>query len=118
MCEIDKKCKFCGNIIPHRDGEQIYDYKRKIFCNRHCSAEYNNMKRSETKYHKCLNCDKETKNQKFCSTKCASEFRKNARIQDWLDGKLSGNTDSDWGGLPDYIRAYLFKKYDNKYTIS
>lgn len=83
-----KYCLECGNQIP-------YKKKRNKFCNRSCSAKYNNSRRTYTKEHKnnisealkyekidveceyCGNIFKvlESENRKFCSIKCSSKSK-------------------------------------------
>jgi hypothetical protein len=48
-------------------------HKRNKFCSSSCSATYNNKLRCESKY--CLNCNKETKNRKYCNHKCNKEHQ-------------------------------------------
>ena len=62
------------------------------FCNRSCSAKYNNKafpKRFNLeKIRECLECGKPTgKNGKFCSQTCAFQNRKTETIQSWLNGR-------------------------------
>lgn len=35
-------CKNCKNVIEVKDEEKVSTVKRKVFCNRSCSAQYNN----------------------------------------------------------------------------
>lgn len=116
-----KYCLNCGKEIP-RGKLKPYDYKRRRFCNRSCSATYNNKKfikrqRTTKKLKYCLNCNKELKNKqiKYCSTKCQFDYQQNQWEKKWLSGEISGFSETDhWGNTPDRIRTYLFNKYDSK----
>lgn len=59
--------------------------KSKRFCNRSCSAVYNNSLRTRTKS-KCPQCGTKVIGQKFCSRKCVSVFNM-AQIGECLSGK-------------------------------
>ncbi len=56
----------------------------------------------------CLNCGKKVQN-KFCNNTCMSEYKTNVLINEWLNGKLDGNSES-WGHAS-YVKKYLLKKY-------
>lgn len=56
-------------------------------------------------------------NRKFCNAKCQSEYYYKEYIDKWKSGVINGSTNSKWGGLSDYIRRYLFEKYNNKCCI-
>lgn len=64
----------------------------------------------------CLNCgatiDKPRSTSKFCSNKCSSDKRHKDYIQKWKNGEIE--VVGDGGRLSDYIRTYLFEKYDSK----
>ena len=66
----------------------------------------------------CLNCGKELHQKssnsynKFCDNKCQAEYQYKQYIERWknnLEDGLSGKYK-----LSNYIRQYIFKKYDNK----
>ena len=64
---------------------------------------------------KCLNCSTETRNPKYCCRKCQKEYEQKVWIEKWLSGEISGFYETNhWGDIPDRIRTYLFKKYNNK----
>ena len=48
---------------------------------------------------------------KFCSVKCASEFRTNKIIQQWLSGNYTINPN---GNLPSSIKKYLYQRSEYK----
>lgn len=65
--------------------------------------------------HKCLNCSTETHNPKYCCRKCQKEYEQKVWIEKWLSGEISGFYETNhWGDVPDRIRTYLFKKYNNR----
>ena len=68
----------------------------------------------EKQKHFCQNCGKEIKSKnKYCSQKCASEFRYNDYINKWKSGTVSGIRGY---GISNRVRRYLFEKYDNQCT--
>lgn len=66
----------------------------------------------------CQECGKpfrsKTVKTKFCSSKCASEYHKKIKVNEWLDGVLKINPNRK---LPKSIRDYLLKIHDNKCEI-
>lgn len=64
----------------------------------------------------CLNCGKEiilypTTTGKFCSCQCFSDYQYKRKVEDWHEGKISGNQKFTYSA---FIRRYLFEKYDSK----
>lgn len=110
-----KLCKQCGKPIPYED-------RRKDFCDRSCSAKYNNHKRakqpcldSNEKYF-CLNCGKEltyshSSRMKFCDASCQQEYRYKQYIDRWKKGEETGTVGKY--DVSNYIRKYLFDKYNS-----
>lgn len=70
------------------------------------------------KKHLCLNCGKEfvlhnTCNKGiYCSTKCQQEYLYKEYIKRWQQGEENGKKGEY--GISNYIRHYLFDKYNNK----
>ena len=69
-----KKCRNCESIISYKKRENN-------FCNRTCSAIFNNKKISKRKKEKhyineCLSCGKIAR-VKFCNVKCQSVYKQN-----------------------------------------
>lgn len=64
-----KLCKFCSIPIT-------YENRRNDFCNHSCAAAFNNkgVRRHGEAPIDCLACGNKTSNNKFCSTKCQSDF--------------------------------------------
>lgn len=62
----------------------------------------------------CINCRKSLNNRqvKFCSHKCQREYEQKEWEKRWKEGKETGITGKY--GISDYLRTYLFKKYNNK----
>lgn len=62
----------------------------------------------------CPICNKIVSNSrsKFCSNKCQKEYLYRAFINDWIDGRVSGNR--EYGSVSGFVRRYLFRKNDNK----
>lgn len=60
----------------------------------------------------CLNCDKETTNQKYCSQKCQQDHKYQLWVIDWKMGDETGIT-GDYG-ISSYLRRFLLEKFHNK----
>lgn len=71
-----KLCKCCETPIT-------YENRKNDFCNRSCSATFNNqgIRRHGEAPVECLNCGAKTWNDKFCSRDCNSDF-------DWAATKI------------------------------
>lgn len=62
---------------------------------------------------KCKTCKKEIpKRNIFCNNICQGEFYYSKYIKRWKNGLENGKQGSE--GTSDYIKKYLFRKYDNK----
>jgi len=65
----------------------------------------------------CQNCNKEFKSDhkksKYCCTSCSAEHRHKKYILNWKSGDERGYTGKTCG-ISNYIRRYMFEKYDNK----
>ena len=91
--ESPKKCKHC-------DKDLAYNDRHKLFCDRTCSATFNNLNRGKRKVSEvwsCLNCDtqrdtREYRIGKYCSIKCQSEYQNRQRVREWLLNGKSWNT--------------------------
>jgi ketopantoate reductase len=105
-------CINCGNKIEYKINASVT--RKKKFCSNSCSAIYNNKNRKIVLNNKCLNCGKKlsTKKGKYCSKECQAEYQYNSYIKRWkqnLETGLSGKY-----GLNNYIKKYIFNKYNNK----
>ena len=66
----------------------------------------------------CLNCNKLTRNPKYCSFTCQQEFQQKEWELKWFSGEISGYYETNkWGDIPNRIRKYLFNKYNNSCSI-
>lgn len=127
--KIKIKCLKCDKEIELSINDKR-DQSRK-FCSRSCSVSFNNKKRTDeikqqisntlkNKIQKpdkptCLICGNEVKNyiNVYCSNKCQNEDRYINYINDWKNNEVDGKKGY---GISNYIRRYLFEKYDNKCT--
>ena len=108
--ENPKRCKCCGTIIP-------YEKRENDFCNRSCSASYNNLGQvkngkalPERSY--CLNCGKEvTRGRSYCDNTCYAEYQRKEYIKRWKEGKETGIIGKD--DIATAVRIYLREKYNN-----
>lgn len=96
-------------------GKELKNYQTK-----YCSVSCRNRNKYLTEGQEivCQECGKTFKsrdsNRKFCSNKCASEYHKKIKINQWLEGKLKINPNRK---LPQSIREYLLKINNNKCQI-
>lgn len=133
LCEehnktFNKKVKLTNCLLC---GKKLSNYQEK-FCSLSCASKFNNKLRvisssdNETKVvigelskdkdvNYCLNCNIELKrkNNKFCSSKCSSEYRNNELIRKWLETGIIDNKNN----LPYTIRKFLYEKAQYKCEI-
>ena len=102
-----RKCKHCGKVIPYEKRHT------NNFCNRKCSATYNNLKRGR-KTKNCMNCGKIIKNNKYCSRKCQHDYQYKEYIEEWKNGIVDGNVGQPGSSVSHNIKRYLREKYDDK----
>jgi predicted nucleic acid-binding Zn ribbon protein len=93
-----KEDKFCLNCSTKLENN------KNTFCNHSCAATYNNKKRGTEI--ECLTCGEITKNYKFCSKKCSSDFQKNESFRRIDEGDVTL-------GVKRY-KEYLIIKYGEK----
>ena len=105
--------------IEIKDKERVCQVRKRKFCNKSCSAKYNNKLRISkygTKY--CLNCNKQLLGRKhyktklYCNNKCYNEYIYKKYIDRWKNGLETGHTNTFM--VSGYVRRYLFEKYNNK----
>lgn len=113
-----KYCKQCGKIIEFTNtyGETMI----KDFCNKSCSAIYNNthlIKKNRRVLKYCINCGKELNNRKskYCNGKCQSEFQYKSYIDRWKNGLEDGIKSVYY--LSNYIRKYIHEKYNHQCAL-
>ncbi len=111
--DIDRKTKIVNCIVC---GKEIQVSKRASSKLCKCDNCRKHKKYSrENKEEFCLNCNKKLKDgqYKFCSQKCPSEYKYKQYIKKWKNNEVDG-TKSNGNAISNYIRKYLFKKYNNK----
>lgn len=99
-----KRCKYCNAVILWKDRHS------KVFCNHSCAAKYNNAIRGEKSKKTCINCGSKCKN-KFCCIKCRVESIQKDMVRKWKNKEISGLAGYS---TANFIRKYLFQKYDGK----
>lgn len=110
-------CNFCEKVIKVKDNESVYEASRRKFCNRSCAASINNIGKVRNgkprKIRYCLNCRNELSGAsvKYCDQICKNEYEYKQYINKWVNGDVSGQKGKY--GISNYIRRYLFEKYDN-----
>lgn len=106
--EIGRKYKVTGNAVKKwaKKLNIILPNRRKI-------NEIETFNKGKNPRY-CLVCHKllEKRQQKFCSHKCQREYEQKEWEKRWKEGKETGITGKY--GISDYLRTYLFKKYNNK----
>jgi hypothetical protein len=107
------KCQWCGKIIELND-EVPSVVRKKRFCNSSCFATHNNTGRIKVERINCLNCGKECSipHKKFCNHFCQQQFQFEDFIRRWKVGEENGI--KGVCETSQYIRRYLFEKYDSK----
>jgi hypothetical protein len=99
-------CLECGKIINTNN-------KNRKFCNNSCSAIFNNKNKNKKQIF-CINCNNELTNRqnKYCSSKCHSDYKYNLVIEKWINGDFDGL--SGEYGTSKYIKKFLIKKHGEK----
>ena len=106
-------CLNCNKYIPFNKKESVSNYKKRLFCDNSCSASYNNKLREGNSFNYCIVCNNPNKkNNKFCSSKCFNDFYYNNYITQWKSGLKNGAKGQ--GSISNYVKKYLFEKYNNK----
>lgn len=86
------------------------------YCSRSCAAKVNNSvkpKRIKKLANFCVNCGDSTYNQKYCTNECQHNYRKDNKIDKWLNGDRNAATTST-GNLSYTMRAWLLDRADHK----
>ena len=105
-----KQClKLIEPVVTKKGGVNIYVTRKKKFCDHSCSATYNNPHVIKKIAHICENpnCDRLTKNKKFCSKKCEGNNKKLLKIERFLNGELNDDCVRD-----ETIRSFLIERQD------
>lgn len=109
------KCDICGKEFD--SSTKLGGHKSSHFRIGKKYPRNKTIEKDFSDYPKCLNCDKQlyNKRNKYCSSKCQSEYYKRNQIQKWLSGEITGfSNDNHWGDTPKWIRSYLFKIHNYK----
>jgi len=99
--ENPKHCKQCNIVLP-------YEKRKNIFCNKSCSATYNNKGITRNYNHnieitKCPNCGKEVRGKIYCNQKCKTEFTYKTNEELLLTGNYRYNKTK-------FAKDYLIEK--------
>lgn len=104
-----KYCLVCGKELTGN---------RTSYCSKECSKQRNNIYyRTVGIVKKCNYCGKEfigRYDRKYCSNKCANNFKKEKNIKLFLEGKYFNNGNIK---IPDVIREFLYKKNNYKCEV-
>lgn len=105
-------CLQCKQMIAIPEGKSYKHIASKKFCNSSCAATFNNI--NSAKLRVCEYCRTPIQNKRFCNHQCSSKFKYEEFIQKWRAGDTSKAGTCDGLCISNYIRRYLFEKYDNK----
>lgn len=73
--------------------------------------------------HYCLNCGKELDSSKrntkhkYCDNKCQQEYEYKQWVKSYKEDSSIANVGKKWKSMSNYLRRYIFEKYDNKCCI-
>jgi hypothetical protein len=100
----NNRCKCCGKIRP-------YEKRDNFYCSKECwtKSKMVEVKKLHGIIVECLNCNTETNNSKFCSRKCAQEFKSKELIKKWLAGESFPQMK-----FPKPLKKYLIQIKGNK----
>lgn len=103
-------CKKCGE--PIKFIRTSYETRQKQFCNSQCANEYIGNEKKEKRF--CIVCESEIKTSavKYCSSQCQQKNTREKYIKRWKEN-LENGLKGDYQ-ISNYIRNYLFEKYNNK----
>ena len=121
-----KKYVFVDNLSYEEIGK-IYGCSgnniKKVMYKRNITLPTRSKNAGKTPYNKgagkkyyCLNCGSLLNNNrkhKFCSNSCQRDYEYKLWIEKYKqDNSIATNT--KWGQIPQYLRRYIFEKYQNK----
>jgi hypothetical protein len=118
--KVEVICNFCKKPFYRETKEVNRSLKNDIpsYCSHSCSAKANNIKREPKKktIKLCKNCNKPLirRDNTYCNLRCFQDFLYKDYIKKWKSGEVSGLNNGGWYSVSNYIRRYLFEKYDNK----
>ena len=105
--------RFCSRSCANSKSHS-YETKKKI--SESCSKIKHEYDENLYKEKECLQCNKLTKNPIFCSIKCKNQYTYEENIRKWKNSKFDGSK-SGGNAISNFIRRYLFEKFDNKCPI-
>jgi len=105
------------NLCLQCDKKINFNKRHNDFCSSSCSATHNNVrKESRRKKNKCLYCNKDTYNPKFCNAKCAGCYRRKMTLEQIeKNGGYVNSKDDD--SARTYLKIYLIEKNGHKCEI-
>lgn len=115
-------CKLKNSLIDCKQcAKKFKSTGRDIFCSQSCSATYNNthrIRKDNKKTILCACCKEETKNKKFCSRECSSNFRAMVGIENHkkLINDLSNDMVSEYSyhTIHHHLKQHLKEEYGEK----
>lgn len=116
-------CNKCGSYFPNwikidNKRKNLKNRKYCLDCSPYGLHNTKQIEKNENKIKKfCKQCGKELSNSKviYCSVKCAHEYQYQDYINKWKRHEVDG-TKGQSGQLSNYIRRYIFDKFDSKCT--
>lgn len=93
-------CRYCSAKLEYKN-------RNRVFCNKSCSASFNNIKRGKT-FSECVVCSKQiAKRGKFCGNKCQKVYEYKQRIDNWSDCPPGKGV----------IKRFLSEKFGNQCSV-
>jgi len=104
-------CNICGKTF---DNPQKYGGHY----GGHLGRRYKKKEREEKRCKNCGNLITKEHYRKvsFCSIKCGCEWKQKELVRQWKANEISGSTSIRYE-IREFVRHYLFEKYDNKCAI-
>lgn len=120
--DILKICAKCGKEFPARakiNGiwRDLHKRKNCLECSPFGQQTGGRKKILDKGYGICLFCGKPlaTRDQKkYCDTHCQHEYEYQEYIRKWKNGEVSGTVGKNWIDVSDYVRRYIFEKYNHQ----
>lgn len=92
----------------NKNGGNTKSLQKIIFDNQLSISHFTRIKSHEKNY--CLNCGKEIQiGNKYCNSKCKSDYEYKQYINRWKEGLESGSKGKD--DISNHVRRYLFETY-------
>lgn len=114
--KIKLKCSECGGVVERTEYELKKSKSGRVFCNRNCSASFNN--RMSTVEKRCLFCNSPLPKtaKKYCNPTCQANYKAVIFGEKWKKHgqKILTKTVKKYGLVGGFARRYVFIVNDFK----